>query len=123
MKSFLHKLPFLCLTLIAFAGRAQVTKLSNNTNLEIAIPLGNIAVLISQSDSLWRTDGTAGGTFKYATNVSVSNTFDYIVSNGKIYFAGKDANGTELWVTDGTAIGTKMILDINPSGDSEPRYF
>lgn len=122
MKSFLHKLPFLCLFFVAFGSRAQVTKLSNNTNLEIAIPLGNFAVLISRSDSLWRTDGTPAGTFKYATNVAVSSTFDYVVLGNKIYFSGVDANGTELWVTDGTAGGTKMVKDINTGGDSDPRY-
>jgi ELWxxDGT repeat protein len=116
-------------------GNAQVTKLSNNTNLETAIPLGSIAVLISRTDSsLWRTDGTSAGTFKYASNVKVANgtASDMIVLGNKLYFAGVDANGTELWVTDGTAAGTQMIKNINPNpvsnfpfpmGSSNPTEF
>lgn len=41
---------------------------------------------------------------------------------GKYYFAGKtEEHGNELWVTDGTVEGTKMVIDINPgSADSNP---
>ncbi len=32
-------------------------------------------------------------------------------------------HGSELWITDGTAAGTSMVIDINPSGDSTPSGF
>ncbi len=37
----------------------------------------------------------------------------------RLYFTGRDAtHGTELWTSDGTAAGTRMVKDITPSGDS-----
>src|SRR5205823_7931602 len=44
---------------------------------------------------------------------------------GKIYGAAVTAaNGSELWVTDGTAAGTQMVKDIEPGADSSsPRDF
>ena len=42
----------------------------------------------------------------------------------KVIFAATDeTKGREIWRTDGTAVGTKMIKDINPSGDSWPNGF
>lgn len=40
---------------------------------------------------------------------------------GRLFFAGSDsggAGGRELWVTDGTAAGTKRVLDVRPGPDS-----
>jgi len=32
-----------------------------------------------------------------------------------LYFSARDANhGRELWVSDGTARGTRLVMDINP---------
>lgn len=43
----------------------------------------------------------------------------------KLLFAAASPNqGTELWITDGTASGTMLLKDINPGiGDSNPRGF
>jgi len=107
--------------LIAIPASSQTIKLSNNTNLETAYPMGSFAILVSQNDSLWRTDGTPGGTFKYASNVSVSPNSGGVIIGTKLYFAGNDPiNGTELWVTDGTAPGTMLVADIQAAGSSDP---
>jgi len=47
-----------------------------------------------------------------------------VVAGGKLFFTAKtDANGDELWVSDGTTAGTKMVKDINPgSGSASPRF-
>jgi len=43
---------------------------------------------------------------------------------GVLYFTGYDAtNGWELWKSDGTAPGTALVMDINPSGDSGADHF
>ncbi|MBW2524856.1 MAG: hypothetical protein JRI23_11800 [Deltaproteobacteria bacterium] len=39
------------------------------------------------------------------------------------YLAGDGVGGIELWRSDGTAAGTALVKDINPSGDSQPRHF
>ncbi len=42
----------------------------------------------------------------------------------RVAFAGDDANNDrELWVSDGTAAGTFRLVDIYPTGSSQPRSF
>ena len=41
--------------------------------------------------------------------------------NGVLYFqANNGVKGTELWKSDGTVVGTKMVKDINPGDSSNP---
>lgn len=71
---------------------------------------------------LYKTDGTPAGTVLVKdiypgiggfgpNNSSPSN---FRVVGAQMFFTASDANGTELWVTDGTAAGTANVLDINP---------
>jgi len=82
--------------------------------------------------TLWRTDGTAAGTFQIHDQVTSSSGSNggraspYLVDlDGILLFAGFDpSHGVELWRTTGTAAGTSRIADINPSEpDSEPGGF
>ncbi|MBD2464647.1 hypothetical protein H6G89_26930 [Oscillatoria sp. FACHB-1407] len=82
---------------------------------------------------LWVSDGTAAGTRLFKdinptlvdldrtgnlTNSS-SDPDSFIPFNGKLYFAADDGtHGRELWVTDGTPTGTRMLQDINPGRNS-----
>jgi len=68
---------------------------------------------------LWRSDGTAAGTYLvrdiYAG--SGSGTLDVpgslVAFQGKCWFTGTNGvDGFELWQSDGTLFGTKMFLDI-----------
>jgi len=66
---------------------------------------------------LWKTDGTTAGTVQ----VPVAEPF-YIVNgdigkvgNKMIFYAHNTVNGYETYVSDGTAAGTFMLKDINPS--------
>jgi ELWxxDGT repeat protein len=63
-----------------------------------------------------------------------SNPLNLYVYNGLIYFSADDSSGSnspgnqdlgrELWVSDGTPLGTKLLKDINPgSADSYPNSF
>jgi uncharacterized delta-60 repeat protein len=74
---------------------------------------------------LWRTDGTAAGTAELSSTVTVGayNTNSaygpppptFVGINGTAYFAGADATGgAELWRTDGTAAGTRRVVDLIP---------
>lgn len=46
-----------------------------------------------------------------------------VVGNKIFFTATTSANGEELWITDGTVSGTKMVKDINPGSDgSNPSY-
>ena len=76
--------------------------------------------------AIWVTDGTEGGTTLLTDSASAQDPFKVrflysyekessYVFNGKILFWGDDGvSGEELWVTDGTAAGTKLLKDIRP---------
>lgn len=53
------------------------------------------------------------------------NAMPICVWKDKVYFAANNgSNGIELWVSDGTNAGTKLLKDINPGvGASQPDYF
>ena len=77
----------------------------------------------NSNNELWRTDGTANGTYiikeiRPGNSWTIEN-YNYIKHNNKIYFVANDGiTGNELWVTDGTASGTYLVKDIHP-GDSQ----
>lgn len=83
---------------------------------------------------LFITDGTDAGTvalcdlsYNFPATVSVSNSIFYGKEiNGKYYFSAETyAEEAELWVTDGTQAGTKMLKDINATNNfaSFPKNF
>ena len=42
-----------------------------------------------------------------------------VYANGKVFFTGYDnPSGRELWVSDGTELGTYMVKDIHPGSES-----
>ncbi len=71
-------------------------------------------------NELWRSDGTAAGTFMVKDiepGIASSSPYDITAVNGKIYFAATTAsNGKEPWVSDGTEGGTQLLMDIK-AGD------
>lgn len=78
---------------------------------------------------LWKSDGTVADT-QLVKDIwpgsSGSSPYYNILSagelNGKLYFAADDGTaGSELWVSDGTATGTKLLKDINTRADNRYR--
>jgi len=73
---------------------------------------------------LWVTDGTTGGT-QMLTNLQGGihssgplepDPRDLTVVGNLVYFtAYTQANGRELWVSDGTSAGTQMVVDLSPT--------
>ena len=79
---------------------------------------------------LWRSDGTAEGTFKitdFPVNFSVTSSLrpgPPTEVNGVLYFIGMDsANGTSLWKSDGTVVGTELVFDPAPNSNSTSGLF
>lgn len=82
---------------------------------------------------LWESDGTTAGT-KLLKEIfpgngdAIPNSFFYWAHTNKVYFAASDGNGVnnfELWETNGTPTGTKLLKNIHQSGNagSYPKYF
>ena len=81
---------------------------------------------------LWRTNGTATGTYMVKDITTGTDYYDTPLSgfpeyfsafDGKVYFRATDGNhGFELWRTDGTEEGTSMVKDIytGSSGSLNP---
>lgn len=89
---------------------------------------------VSYVNSFWRSDGTAAGTIKLKDitppmfyDAGAAHIF-YTGSKGNVYFSAVDYNnyttGSELYITDGTPRGTRLVKDINatPYGNSYPAY-
>jgi ELWxxDGT repeat protein len=99
-------------------------------------PLTNLngTLLFSADDGsdgvqLWRSDGTSAGTTMVTNLNPAPGHSSYpgfpggmINFNGTLFFSAlNDLSGTELWRSDGTFAGTRMVADINPGpNDSFP---
>jgi ELWxxDGT repeat protein len=85
----------------------------------------------SNGRELWVTDGTTAGTtllkdINPGPGDSVTGHEGFAaLGDGRLVFQANDGStGTELWVTDGTAVGTTLLKDINPGpGSSNPASF
>ena len=75
---------------------------------------------------LWKTDGTLPNT-NLVKDIYIDNTLYYngsspskfIKIGANIYFVARDGiHGYELWKTDGTAVGTQMVKDIDPDNNN-----
>jgi ELWxxDGT repeat protein len=100
-----------------------------------------LAVLTSDFDTqrvrheIWRTDGTAGGTFRlrivldvsfpvYGANANGFALRGFTAAGRRLFFVAADAvHGAELWASDGTAEGTRMVRDLRPGpAGSDPGW-
>lgn len=82
-------------------------------------------------EQLYSTDGTAEGTglMKYFNHDGwLTGVGSYINVGNRVYFdvrdVSEDNSGIELWISDGTDEGTRLVNDINPgAGNSGPSNF
>lgn len=80
---------------------------------------------------LWKTDGTLAGTSR-VQRIDDAACWDLLNNQlisltehqGQLYFGAIDCtHGTELWRSDGTPEGTRMVADVQPGpGSSSPLY-
>jgi ELWxxDGT repeat protein len=79
---------------------------------------------------LWKFDGTKGGTSLLKDiRPGIQSSFPYLDSydsaaiGKKLLFGADDGtHGYEVWVTDGSATGTRLVKDIQPGSDSSEPY-
>ena len=74
---------------------------------------------------LWQSDGTAAGTVQLADihpggDAFFPNVAPNLVETGSGFFFAADdgVHGRELWISDGTSLGTQLVLDILPGAGS-----
>ncbi|MDC8016034.1 hypothetical protein [Tahibacter soli] len=89
--------------------------------------VGGAAILfLPYANEIWRSDGTAPGTFRLSSGDTVATSATHaasIVHKGKLYFAGCRApDGCSLYATDGTIAGTAPVVPLDPSGIFDARF-
>lgn len=79
--------------------------------------LGNGSVVFVADQTIFRTDLTEAGTVRIAP--AVSGVEALVQYGDQYFFSGEtDSAGRELWVTDGTAAGTRLVVDLVPGAAS-----
>lgn len=82
-------------------------------------------------NELWSSDGTTAGTVLVkdimpGAGTGLAPTSKLLVARARLFFQGNGgaAEGSELWMSDGTTAGTTLLLDINPgASSSSPSLF
>lgn len=76
-------------------------------------------VFTTAAGGLWRSDGTPAGTAP--VHLFAARPANLLVANRQLFFAADDGHtGSELWATDGTELGTRLVKDINTAPPSPP---
>ena len=119
------------------AGTVMVSKVSVPlcANAQDYAIMDGVLYWIYISDSafeLWRSDGTQAGTYQMPAAIDVNFTSEQvcvthpiIAVSKRLFFAAPDsAHGLELWTSDGTSSGTRILTDLNPGTPSSyPTWF
>jgi ELWxxDGT repeat protein len=80
------------------------------------------------ANELWRSNGTASGTALVKAidgpglTPDMPSTIDHLTALGnQVFFTVDDGvHGNEVWISDGTAAGTHLLVDINKGQDLPP---
>lgn len=81
--------------------------------MHVTIPLNNNkTIVVSDIDSsIWVTDATLGGTVQISPDIKFEQ--DWSILSGKVIFRGSTAaTGSEIYISDGTTLGTTLVKDI-----------
>jgi ELWxxDGT repeat protein len=115
--------------LLAVAVAADLNRDTLDSGPSWTVSLGETAIYFARepgktTGGLWRTDGTPGGTQKFFGGLpgsynGLSDNYVAAEAGGRVYFRATHPGfpgPDELWTTDGTAEGTRMLKAIRPGG-------
>jgi len=93
--------------------QAQVTQINSNKSLGPVFPISNTrSIFVSDIDSsIWVSDGTLAGTVQISSGIRFEESAG-LLSGKFIFRAMAAATGSELYITDGTSVGTVLVKDI-----------
>jgi len=114
-------------------GTRLVADLVPGAESSYAYPVGSlggqvlfVAYFINQAgaydEQLWIGNAPAPGAHRLGTMV-LDQATGIRINGNSAFFAVDGATGPEPWVSDGTATGTHLLLDINPSSTSSIAWF
>lgn len=112
-------------------GAAGHVKLAERQGNLIFFTCGKASDLADRG--LWRSDGTVAGTFPVTEGLSLAfdtsipeiPVIETVPERSLVFFSASPREGSgnfELWATDGTPEGTRLVKDVNPEGSSSPRH-
>jgi ELWxxDGT repeat protein len=119
--------------------RGPASSPQSQASIRFADSLGQLVFFTCAKNSaledrgLWRSDGTAAGTFSVTQGLSIaldiggvpeSPVDQSVPARNLMFFSAGPRSGSpdyELWATDGTPEGTRLVKDVNPEGASNPR--
>jgi ELWxxDGT repeat protein len=72
----------------------------------------NGQVFFNAGQGLWKSDGTAAGTFQVGSTLFKNDVpGNFTVSGGTLYFTGDSGSGFQIWSTDGTKVTPVTALN------------
>ncbi|MFT6630926.1 MAG: ELWxxDGT repeat protein [Bacteriovoracaceae bacterium] len=111
---------------------ADITSINLENSWNSKIVIGDMVELyvaaegVGKKKALFVVNGTTGA-MTNLKEVDVDELVEptKVPGNNKFVFVASDTtNGKEIWVSDGTTVGTTLLKDINPGGgSSNPEYF
>lgn len=119
----MKKLPVIILLLISAAAFAQpvpkflksAAEIRNDISYDIAYASMGGKLYFCDFKGIFVADGAEGGTRLVKEVLYLERPYKLAALNDKLVFLASDsAHGTELWVSDGTAEGTHLLVDIYP---------
>lgn len=101
----------------AISGPAVDSSASSNPYRGVVF--GNRFLYRGDDGEPWIADGMGNTRVKDVNPVTGSSPSKMTVAGGRVFFTADDGDhGTELWITDGTSAGTRLVADASPGSPS-----
>jgi ELWxxDGT repeat protein len=101
------------------ASTMPLTGLADSVLFHSSQIVGDGAGICVRQHSLWTSDGTASGTTPLASSFQPGTPLRLVRAGDRVYFtAWAENTGYELWESDGTPDGTKLVYDVVPGVDA-----
>jgi ELWxxDGT repeat protein len=107
-----------------FPGEAPAGAPNVESAVDSAGRLFFLVQLLETNFSLWRSEGTPGSTVRLTPpELRIKASEPLRAVGDRVFFVAADADhGEELWMSDGTAAGTRQVADLAPGSEGcEPR--